>query len=225
MLKRKLSILAIASLGLSPTLHADCVTEAMTAMPYFDASKGELVMPLVELGATPSGDAEFLATRLQYQANSNPIRFKLNTHLDNPGSDCEDVSIPLPVFDMDTQELSIPSLALPKGVDEVSFHSAKLALQGGFLVLVAGSLEDAEGRYSGVVYNQETQQPLKDANVSLNGVASEQPTNGAGHFTITGIGNSICQTLTINGAGFAPVVKEVDIRFGGLTACTSKAGE
>lgn len=216
------SLLVAASLGLSMTAQASCVNEAMTAMPYFDASNAELVMPLVELGATPSGDAEFLATRLPYLGD-NPISFSLNTTLNNPGKDCEYATIPLPVFDMNEQILSIPSLALPQGTDKVSFYTAKLALQNGKLVLVDGSLQDAEGRYSGVVYNQETGQPLKDAKVSLDGVASEQATNAAGHFTITGIGNDICQTLTINSAGFEPVVKNVDIRFGGLQACANTA--
>lgn len=222
MLKLKtIAPLACVSLGCLFGLpaQASCVTEAMTAIPYFDMTKGELVMPLIELSATPSGEAQFLATRLQYQSASNPAHFAITQPLTNPNDDCEYISIPVANFNMSLWQLSIPTVALISGGDEVAFYSAKFQLQDGGLTLLPDSLIPTEGRYSGVVYNQATQQPLKNANVSLDGVEAAQPTNSAGHFTITGIGNSVCQTLTISSEGFAPMVKEVDIRYGGLKAC------
>ena len=211
-------IMAIACVGLSSSVNADCVSEAMTALPYFDGK--QLVMPLVELGSTPSGEAEFLATRLELIADSNPASFSLGSTLNSPGDDCEFISIPVANFDMNTQQLHIPNLAWLKSDDEVIFYSARLQLADNQLTLLPESLTTSEGRYSGVVYNQETQQPLRNGNVSLDGVATT--TNAAGHFSITGISTDVCQTLTISGEGFAPVVKEVDIRYGGQTACVSQ---
>ncbi len=217
--------LAFVSLGLSlagQAVQANCVTESMGAIPFFDKKSGELVMPLVELGGTASGEAEYLTTRLQFQANSKPFGFVLSQPFTSPGEDCEFISIPVANFDMNLQQLHIPNVALLNGEDDVTFYSARLQFDAGILRLIPESLEVSEGRYSGVVYNQETKKPLKGAKVSLNGVAAEQTTNAAGHFTITGIGSSICQTLTINSEGFSPMVKEVDIRYGGLKACATE---
>ncbi len=218
--------LACASVGLSftgQTVLASCVTESMGAIPYLNSQGGELVIPLIELSGTTSGDAEFIAARLQLQQNSNPPSFKITEPFTNPGVDCELISIPVANFDVNSQQLYIPNIAVLNNSDKVVFYQARLQLNAETFTLIPDSLESSEGRYSGVVYNQETQRALKDAKVSLDGVAAEQTTNAAGHFTITGIGTNICQTLTINSVGFAPVVKEVDIRYGGLKACESTA--
>lgn len=216
--------LACSCLGLSlagQAVQANCVTEAMGATAYFDTKSSELVLPLVELAGTTSGDSEYLATRLLFQPNSNPPSFALTHPFTNPGEDCEFISISVANYDMNLQQLHIPDVAVLNGNDDVVFYSVSLKLGAVGLTLIPESLKPSEGRYSGVVYNQETQQPLKDAKVSLDGVAAEQSTNAAGHFTITGISTSICQTLTINSEGFAPLVKEVDIRYGGLKACAT----
>ncbi len=223
----KLSItLVCASLGFSFTgqaVMANCVTEVMGAIPYLNSQGGDLVVPLIELTGTPSGDAEFIAAHLKLKPNSNPPSFLITEPYTNPGEDCELISIPVANFDVNMQQLYIPNIAVLNSSDKVVFYKARFILNAETFTLIPESLESSEGRYSGVVYNQETQQPLKDAKVSLDGVAAEQTTNAAGHFTITGIGTNICQTLTINSEGFSPVVKEVDIRYGGLNACTQTA--
>lgn len=212
-----------ASVGLclsGQSVFANCVTESMGANPYLISQGGELVVPLIQLSGTESDDAEFIATRLQLQANSNPPSFEITEPFSDPGEDCDLISIPVANFDVSTQELSIPNIAVFNNSDNVVFYTARFKLADETFTLIPESLESSEGRYSGVIVNQETQKPLKDAKVSLDGVAAEQTTNAAGHFTITGIGTNICQTLTINSTGFAPVVKEVNIVYDGLKDCS-----
>lgn len=202
-------------IGLSSGVaYGNNCSSAMTANSVYDADTGTVTIPLIEVLDEPTGTLDFVAAQLQQIPGQFSFVLTSWTQL---GSDCAFVNTPTPIFDFDTSELYLPSLQTEVN-NIVPFYDVRLNWTEGAQFELQ-KVDETEGRYSGRVIDANGQ-PIAGATASLNGIEAEQPTNGEGHFTVLGIGGEICQILTVNAVGFAPISMEVDIRFSDLTPCT-----
>jgi len=208
--------LAIPSLALglsSPVAYGGNCTSAMIDKPVYNANTGTVNLPLVEVLNDPSETLDFVAVELQKVSERWSFVLTEWTQL---GDDCAFIDSPAPTFDFSTSQLSLLGLQV-EGDDGMQFYEANLKWNEK-AEFVLNSSGEAQGRYSGVVVDA-NHKPIKGATVSLNGVEAEKHTNGEGHFTVVGIGNEICQILTVNAKGFAPISMKVDIRFPDMKPC------
>jgi hypothetical protein len=214
----KLAIPGLA-LGLSSGLaFGDSCSNTTITNPVYDPETGILALPLVELLDESSEEPRFVAAEISWPDSASPPKVKV---LKEMGEDCQFLTLPIPTFDFSTNELNLPLIRVDAGnASQTHFYKADAHLQSALSEqLELDQVKQTEGRYSGVILNGETYEPLEGATVSLNGVKAEQTTNWEGRFTVVGIGSEICQILTVNAAGFEPISMDVDIRFPDLTPC------
>lgn len=208
--------LAIPSLAIalsSSVAYGGNCTSAMIAKPVYHADTATVSLPLVEVLDDPSGTLNFVSAQLEQIPGQWSFVLKEWTQL---GDDCAFINTPTPTFDFNTSELRLIGLQM-EGNDGLQFYEANLKRneKGQFVLNASGK---TQGSYSGVVLDA-NRKPIRGATVSLNGVEAEKPTNGDGHFTVVGIGNDICQIMTVNATGFAPISMKVDIRFPDQKPC------
>lgn len=212
--------LAIASLaiGLSSSVaYGGNCTSAMITNPVYDADTETVSIPLVEILNDPSGTLSFVAAELQKITVQWSFELTEWTQL---GDDCAFINTPTSTFDFNTSELHLIGLQM-EGNDGLQFYEANFKLnenENENAEFVLTNYGQTQGSYSGIVLDPNSK-PIKGAIVSLNGVEAENSTNGEGHFRVVGIGNEICQILTVNATGFAPTSMTVDIRFADLKPC------
>jgi len=193
-------------------------TNATINNPVYDPETKILELPLVELLDESSEEPRFVAAEIHWPDSVSPPKVKV---LREMGEDCQFLTIPIPTFDFTTNELNLPLVRVDAGNASMAyFYKADAHLQTPVSEqLELDMVEETEGRYSGVIINSETGEPLEGATVSLNGVKAEQSTNWEGRFTMVGIGSEVCQVLTVNAVGFEAISMDVDIRFPNLTPC------
>jgi len=208
--------LAIPSLAIalsSPVAYGNSCSSAMIAKSVYHADTETVSLPLVELLNAPLATPNFVSAQLQQISGQWSFVLSDWTQLSD---DCAFINTPTPTFDFNTSELRLIGLQ-KEGNNGMQFYEANLKRneKGQF---VLNSSDQAPGSYSGVVLDA-NRKPIKGTTVSLNGIEAEKHTDGEGHFTVVGIGNEICQILTVNATGFAPISMKVDIRFPDMKPC------
>jgi hypothetical protein len=202
------------ALGLSSTVvYGGNCTNAMIDKPVYYTNTGIVSLPFVEVLNDPSETMDFVSIQLQQIPGQWSFVLTGWTQL---GDDCAFVNTPTPTFDFNTSELQLIGLQT-EGNNGMQFYEAKLKWNEKAEFILTKS-DETTGRYSGVVLDA-NRKSIKGAIVSLNGVAAEKNTDGEGLFTVMGIGNEICQILTVNATGFAPISMKVDIRFPDFKSC------
>jgi hypothetical protein len=208
--------LAIPSLAIalsSPVAYGNNCSSAMIAKSVYHADTGTVNLPLVEVLNAPSGTLNFVSAQLQQTLGQWSFQLTGWTQLSD---DCAFINTPTPTFDFNTSELRLTNLQM-EGNNGMQFYEVNLTRNENAEFVLTNSGK-TPGSYSGVVMDG-NRKPLKGATVSLNGVESEKHTDGEGHFTVMGIGNEVCQILTVNATGFAPISMKVDIRFPDMKPC------
>ena len=212
----QLTILSSVTVGLfSGVAYGNNCNSAMIANSVYNVDTGIATIPLVEMIDDPMGTLDFVMA--QFQRIPGQLSFML-TSWTQLNDDCAFVNIPTSVFNFDTSEFYLPRVQV-KTNNAVSFYNVHLNWTEETQFELQ-KLEKTKGRYSGRVIDANGQ-PIAGATVSLNGIEAEQSTNGDGYFTEVDISNEICQILTVNATGFAPISMEVDIRLPDLTPCAN----
>lgn len=199
-------------LTFSHFVFANNCIKAMTSNAVYGDQKGILNVPLVELIGNTTNETAFWGASLKKE---NTTLLLIASQPLN--EDCGLINTPTATFDFDIGELFIPNIQVTEN-NSVKFYDALLKIESDIFII--SSLEKGEGRYSSVIRDGETNKVIVDATVSLNGIEAESTTNAEGFFTVFGISEAICQTLTVNATGFKSLSQQVDIRFSGeLKAC------